>query len=285
MKPADATSGGGSDGEDDAEGGGDGPETRGQMLQRHKRVGVQDDGTGCKGGACVPLVSAASQTASGRFAARQAHAHPGCLRLHAQEMLAHKKALQRSGKKSKDDITRLTAGIEKRHAEELKQLDEGVGSHTDAAAGDGGKAASAAPSGQAVAAVGSAAEAGDPLSKYMKNLAVGDEGAGQARVSVASSWGRPGAGPALAECSWLLAQVTHCQLRQSPKEILQVLHTLCVLKVHTHTPTVQRLSASLHARPCPSEAEQGAEAAREARGARRRARGANCGRERGAGHA
>lgn len=122
--------------------GGDGPETRGQMLQRHKR-----------------------------------------------EMLAHKKALQRSGKKSKDEVVKLTTDIEKRHAEELRQLEAGAISKV-AASGAGGAAAETADGGTAVAGGGTGAAAGasgagvagDALSKYMKGLSMDSkEAAAQGR--------------------------------------------------------------------------------------------------------
>mmetsp|Transcript_25187 Transcript_25187/g.63934 ORF Transcript_25187/g.63934 Transcript_25187/m.63934 type:complete len:372 (-) Transcript_25187:390-1505(-) len=71
--PAHHSPAGSDDEEEDDEGG---PETRGKMLQRHKR-----------------------------------------------EMLAFKKNLQRMGKKSKDEIAKMTAEIEARHAKELKDVD------------------------------------------------------------------------------------------------------------------------------------------------------------------
>eukprot|EP00955_Chlamydomonas_euryale_P057385 356747-Chlamydomonas_euryale.AAC.1 len=57
-------------------------------------------------------------------------------RLH-QEMMAHKKAVQRMGKKSKDELAKINKDIEDRHAAELRALDahEAGGSGCGAAAG------------------------------------------------------------------------------------------------------------------------------------------------------
>jgi len=92
--------------------------------------------------------------------------------------------MQRSGKRSKDEIAKLTAQMEKRHAEELKQLDQGggVGGSTAAAAVKGSSSTAKAASSTAAAAAAPAAA--DPLSKFLKGLTVdSSEAAAQPRVS------------------------------------------------------------------------------------------------------
>lgn len=110
-------------------------------------------------------------------------------------MVAHKKGMQRAGKKSKEEVAKLTAELEKRHAEELRKLDEGAAaagssSSTAAAAAAGGTTAAAATAGgKAAAASGAeAAAAADPLSKYLLGLTVDSkEAAAQGRVGARAS--------------------------------------------------------------------------------------------------
>ncbi|KAI8472716.1 MAG: hypothetical protein J3K34DRAFT_519584 [Monoraphidium minutum] len=144
AEPAGGGGGGDGSGSDDGGEAGDGPETRGNLLQRHKR-----------------------------------------------EMLAHIKALRRSGKKSKDEVTRLTVDIEKRHADELRAFDAGggggSGSAAAAAAAGSGKGGAADAAGSAAAAVaaagaGASAVAAEPLSKFLKGMSVdGGDAASQGR--------------------------------------------------------------------------------------------------------
>jgi OTU domain-containing protein 6 len=48
---------------------------------------------------------------------------PKMLKRHQREMQAHKKALQRAGKKSKEELAKMNKEIEDRHAKELKTLE------------------------------------------------------------------------------------------------------------------------------------------------------------------
>ena len=48
---------------------------------------------------------------------------PKMLKRHQREMQAHKKVIQRAGKKSKEELAKLNKEIEDRHAKELKTLD------------------------------------------------------------------------------------------------------------------------------------------------------------------
>jgi hypothetical protein len=197
----DSGSGSGSGGEDGESGG---PESRGHMLQRHKRVRAGWVGTA--------LARDSRRLARGALAGesttvtcqgcRGPHTQtPTALRSRpckrAQEMLAHKKAMQRSGKKSKDEIAKLTANLEKRHAAELRGLDEGGSSGSATAAASGSSTAKGGAAGTGDTAVGGSTAKGgapavaasvgdgdgDPLSKYMKGLTMDSaQAAAQSKV-------------------------------------------------------------------------------------------------------
>eukprot|EP00195_Chlamydomonas_chlamydogama_P017882 CAMPEP_0202896522 /NCGR_PEP_ID=MMETSP1392-20130828/5518_1 /ASSEMBLY_ACC=CAM_ASM_000868 /TAXON_ID=225041 /ORGANISM="Chlamydomonas chlamydogama, Strain SAG 11-48b" /LENGTH=366 /DNA_ID=CAMNT_0049581913 /DNA_START=53 /DNA_END=1153 /DNA_ORIENTATION=- len=96
--------------DDEEEGGPSGPETRGHMIQRHKR-----------------------------------------------EMQAHKKNLQRMGKKSKDELAKLNKEIEDRHARELREVEDREAGSSSAAA----------------AAVSTSAEAAEELAEGVAGLDAG----------------------------------------------------------------------------------------------------------------
>ncbi|WIA37258.1 hypothetical protein OEZ86_014203 [Tetradesmus obliquus] len=89
------------------------------------------------------------------------------LQRHKRELLAHKKAVQRMGKKSKDELAKLDAEIEARHAQELQQFDAAAAAAAPAAATAAGKQAAAPANGSAAAA--------DKASKYLVDLDLGDE--------------------------------------------------------------------------------------------------------------
>ncbi|KAF8065793.1 OTU5 [Scenedesmus sp. PABB004] len=121
------------------------------------------------------------------------------LQRHKRELLAHKKAAQRMGKTKKDEAAKLEAELEARHARELAALDAGAaaaGGASSAAAGSGAAGAAAAGGGAAPAtAVAGGAAAADRASKYLVDLSIVGEEAGNGEAEQ----GKPGKKPTKAQ--------------------------------------------------------------------------------------
>lgn len=117
-----------------------------------------------------------------------------------------------------DELAKLDAEIEARHAKELQELDRAAAAATAAVAAattaaNGTSSSSAGTAQQTVTAAGSSADAGDKASKYLKELDLDegptDEGSGKGKVGFVTAMASEKAGACISYLTALSLPYLH----------------------------------------------------------------------------